>query len=345
MLLRNVLVVDDEELYRQMLESALLTMGYSCEVSSSASEAIEKLAGKHFDLVISDLRMKGGDGVQLMTEAKAIYPHLSFVIMTGFTDEYRYQDIIDAGAMDYIGKPFELGELKAKLERIEREKRTLKQLERANEELKQAYAKLGRTLQQTVNALGSAVEMRDPYTAGHQVRVAKLACAIAREMSLSEDLIEGIQVAGLIHDIGKVSIPAEILAKPGKLSELECRIIEQHPQVGYDILKNVEFPWPVAAAVFQHHERIDGSGYPQGLLEDQILLEAKILAVADVVETMASDRPYRPALGIDMALGEISEYRDVRYAADAVDACLRLIEKRHFKIEYSDQTEQLEIVV
>jgi len=342
-LLRNVLVVDDEELYRQMLKSALLALGYSCEVSSSVAQAMQELAGRHFDLVISDLCMENGDGVQLMREAKAIYPHLSFVIMTGFASEYRYEDIIDAGAADYIGKPFELGELKAKLERIEREKRTLKQLERTNEELKQAYAKLARTLQQTVNALGSAVEMRDPYTAGHQVRVAKLACAIAREMRLCEDLIDGIRVAGLIHDIGKVSIPAEILAKPSKLSELECRIIEQHPQVGYDILKNVEFPWPVAAAVFQHHERIDGSGYPQGLQNDQILLEAKILAVADVVETMASHRPYRPALGLDMALREISEYRAIRFAADAVDACLRLTEKKHFKFEYCDQTEQVEV--
>ncbi|MDY0041338.1 MAG: HD-GYP domain-containing protein [Desulforhabdus sp.] len=345
MLLRNVLIVDDEESCRQMLEKALTVMGYSCEASSDASEAMQELARRSFDLVISDLRMEDTDGVQLMKEAQKIYPSLSFIIMTGFASEYRYEDIIDAGAADYLGKPFELGELKAKLERIEREKRTLNELERANEELKQAYAKLGRTLQETVNALGSAVEMRDPYTAGHQVRVAKLACAIAREMGLSEDLIDGIHVAGLIHDIGKVSVPAEILAKPSKLSELECRIIEQHPRVGYDILKNVEFPWPVAAAVFQHHERIDGSGYPQGLLDAEILLEAKILAVADVVETMASHRPYRPALGIDMALQEISKYRATRYCADAVDACLRLIEKQCFKVEYCDDSEQIEIFI
>lgn len=345
MLFENVLVVDDEEALRHLLGSYLSAMGYRCQKAASSSEAMERLAEQHFDLVISDLRMKGADGIELMKEAKAIYPHLSFVIMTGFVADYKYQDIIAAGAVDYIGKPFEMGELKARLERIEREKRTLKQLEQTNDELKEAYAKLGRTLQQTVNALGSAIEMRDPYTAGHQQRVANLACAIAREMGMSGDVVDGIQVAGLIHDIGKVSIPAEILAKPGPLTRLELQIIEQHPNVGYEILKNVEFPWPIATIVYQHHERIDGSGYPVGLAEKHILLEAKILAVADVVETMATHRPYRAALGMDLALKEIVECRGSRYDPEVVEACVRLIEKKEFKIEFTKQTVDLEVFV
>jgi len=325
--LKKVLVVDDEELYRQMFHSFLTSMGYSCEVASNAFDALEKMANERYDLVISDIRMPGRDGVQMMMEAKKAHPYLIFIIMTGYAIEYSYMDIIEAGAADFISKPFEMGELKAKLERIEKERRILKQLEQANKELRQAYGKLGRTLQQTVNALGSAVEMRDRYTAGHQMRVAELACAIAREMGLSEDRINGIRVAGLIHDIGKVSVPAEILAKPSKLSELEMSLIKEHPKIGYEILKEVEFPWPIADIVLQHHERLNGSGYPQGLKANEIIFEAKVLAVADVVEAMASHRPYRPSLGIDKAFQEIRDNRNTRYDTNVVAACLRAVQK------------------
>ena len=176
----------------------------------------------------------------------------------------------------------------------------------------------------------SAVESRDPYTAGHQIRSANLARNIATEMGLSLEKIEGIRIAGTIHDIGKLSIPAEILSKPTKLSEIEFSLIKEHARRGFEMLKNVESPWPLAEIVYQHHERMDGSGYPRNLKGEEILIEARILTVADVVEAMASHRPYRPGLGIDAAIEEISKERGILYDPEVVDACVKLFqEKRH----------------
>jgi PAS domain S-box-containing protein/putative nucleotidyltransferase with HDIG domain len=197
----------------------------------------------------------------------------------------------------------------------------------AEDALRCSYDQLRETFIATVNALASTVEMKDPYTAGHQRWATRLACAIAEEMDLAEEMIEGIRMAGLIHDIGKINIPAEILSKPGRLSEIQYNMVKIHPQVGCDILREIKFPWPVAQIVLQHHERMDGSGYPQGLSGDQILLEARILAVADAVEAMSSHRPYRAAHGIEKALEEISQNRGTVYDPEVVDACLRLFEK------------------
>jgi putative nucleotidyltransferase with HDIG domain len=179
----------------------------------------------------------------------------------------------------------------------------------------------------------SAIERRDPYTAGHQIRSATLARTIATEMGLSQEKIDGIRVAGSIHDIGKLSIPAEILSKPTKLSEVEFSLIKEHSRSGYEILKDVESPWPLAEIVYQHHERMDGSGYPRNLKGEEILIEARILAVADVVEAMASHRPYRPGLGIDAALNEIEKNRGIFYDNTVADACLRLFREKGFKLE------------
>ncbi len=203
----------------------------------------------------------------------------------------------------------------------------------AEESLRRSMLQLRTTLKAAINSLASAIEMRDPYTAGHQERVTKLACAIAREMGLAEDQVETIQIAGIIHDIGKIYVPAEILSKPGKLSEFEFQIIKTHSQVGYKILSKIEFPWPIADIVHQHHERIDGSGYPQKLTGKDILLEARIVGVADVVEAMSSHRPYRPALGIPVALEEIAKQKGILYDAEVVDACLRLFAEKEFKFE------------
>jgi PAS domain S-box-containing protein len=204
---------------------------------------------------------------------------------------------------------------------------------RAQLELHESYSSLRNALKGTVNALAALAEIRDPYTAGHQERVSRLACAVAAEMGLPDDLIEGIHMVGLVHDIGKIHVPIEILSKPTELTEIETRMIRAHPQTGYDILCTVEFPWPVADMVLQHHERLDGSGYPQRLEEGEILLEARILAVADVVEAMASDRPYRPAHGLDEALAEISQYAGTLYDAGAVQACLTLFREKGFDLQ------------
>lgn len=189
---------------------------------------------------------------------------------------------------------------------------------------------LQKSLEQSIQAIADTVEARDPYTAGHQRRVSELAVAIARELGLPEEKIHGIHLAATIHDLGKIHIPAEYLSKPGKLTDIEFVIIKTHPQAGYDILKGIEFPWPIADIVRQHHERLDGSGYPQGLKGGQILLESRIMTVADVVEAMASHRPYRPSLGIDSALKEIERGRGTAYDAAVVDACIRLFAEKQF---------------
>ena len=197
-------------------------------------------------------------------------------------------------------------------------------------EVRQGLDKLHQALSGTVWALANTVKIKDPYTAGHQRRVAQLACAISREMGWPLDQVEGMHVLSFLHDIGKIAVPAEILSRPGKISDIEFNLIRAHPKVGYNILKDIEFPWPVAQAVLQHHERLDGSGYPAGLTEVEIIHEAKILAVADVVEAMASHRPYRPALGIDVALEEISEHKGNLFDYEAVEACLRLFREKDF---------------
>ena len=197
----------------------------------------------------------------------------------------------------------------------------------AEEALQSSYQQLRETFISTVNALASTVEMKDPYTAGHQRWATRLACAIAKEMGLSEERIEGIRMAGLIHDIGKINIPAEILSKPGQLSDIQYNMVKIHAQVGCDILREIKFPWPVAEIVLQHHERMNGSGYPERRSGDEIILEARILAVADTVEAMASHRPYRVAYGIESALEEISQNRGTLYDPAVVDACLTLFEK------------------
>jgi putative nucleotidyltransferase with HDIG domain len=203
----------------------------------------------------------------------------------------------------------------------------------AEEKLKDTLESLRKAVGTTIQVMVSAVEARDPYTSGHQIRSANLARTIATEMGLSQEKIEGIRMAGSIHDIGKLSIPAEILSKPTKLSELEFSLIKEHAQQGYEMLKNVESPWPLAEIVYQHHERMDGSGYPRNLKGDEICMEARILAVADVVEAMASHRPYRPALGIDAALNEIEKNRGTLYDKAVVDTCLKLFREKGFKLE------------
>jgi PAS domain S-box-containing protein/putative nucleotidyltransferase with HDIG domain len=202
---------------------------------------------------------------------------------------------------------------------------------RARVEHEQHATILRQSLEQSIQIIADTVEARDPYTAGHQRRVGELAVAIAREMGLPEEQINGIHLAAIIHDLGKIHIPAEILSKPGKLSAIEYMFIKTHPQAGYDILKDVKFPWPIADIIFQHHERLDGSGYPQGLKSDQILLESKIIGVADVVEAMLSHRPYRPALRSEAAMDEIKRGRGSAYDPVIVDICLRLLIDKGFQ--------------
>ncbi len=200
----------------------------------------------------------------------------------------------------------------------------------ADEKLNESFLRMEKALEGTVQALSSIIEKKDPYTAGHQSRVAKLSVAIGEELSLSEERLENLRFASLLHDIGKIHIPAEILNKPYSLNKIEMGLVRTHPRIGYEILKSIDFPGPVPEIVLQHHERIDGSGYPDALSGDEILIEAQILGVSDLIESMSSRRPYRSAQGIDLALNEIESYRGVLYGSSVVDACIRIFEEERF---------------
>ena len=326
--LPSVLVVDDDDQCRSVLLNYLELIRYAGKGAANASEALEVLAQERIDLVVSDIKMSGMDGVELMQEAHQTYPQVPFIIMTDCAPEYSYHAIINAGASDFIAKPISLGELRAKICRIQKEKDTLQQLQHGLASVKKLF-------ENTVRALASTLAQRDPYTARHQERVANLACAIAREMGFPEERIEVLRLAAFVHDIGKVGIPADLLTKPGALNAIEMSLIKVHCQLGLDILKTIEFPWPLAEMVFQHHERVNGSGYPSGLKGPMIRLEARIMAVADVVEAMSSHRPYRPALELNATLEEISKNRGVLYDGEAVDACLRLFHEKGFTFDSS----------
>jgi putative nucleotidyltransferase with HDIG domain len=211
--------------------------------------------------------------------------------------------------------------------------RDITERKQVGRQLQQSLRRLERTMEAIIQAISATIETRDPYTAGHQRRVTQLAGVIARDMNLPSAQIAGIRVAGLLHDIGKICVPTEILNKPGQLSDVEMALIKAHPKVAYGILKGIEFEGPVADIVVQHHERLDGSGYPSGIKGDEILLEARILAVADVVEAMSSHRPYRPAVGMEKALAEITRGKGRLYDPVVVQVCLDIFTKKGFQFE------------
>jgi len=276
--------------------------------------------------------MPGLNGIELTMKVKDKHDS-DVIVMTGFAEDFTYEKVIEGGASDFFQKPINPRELMLRLKRVLKERILFAERNQADAELKQSFEKLRRAQDQTVAALASASEIRDPYTSGHQQRVTKLACSIAEDMGLTKNLIEGLRIAGLLHDIGKISVPAEILSKPGKITQDEYNIIKQHCQIGYEILKGIEFPWPVAQIVLQHHEKMNGSGYPQGLTGDEILLEARILSVADVIEAMSSHRPYRPGLGIDKALDEVINNKSTFFDPVVVDTCWNLFSAGKFEFE------------
>ncbi|HEY5582496.1 MAG TPA: HD domain-containing phosphohydrolase [Rhodoferax sp.] len=332
----KILVVDDTSASLRLLTDILKEEGYEVRSAISGELALRAATSNPPDLVLLDIRMPGMDGYEVCQRLKAEpgtrdVPVI-FVSAVSETDEKVRGFAL--GAVDFVTKPYQRDELMARVRthlELHRLRNHLEDLvaERTTE-LKQSEKQLRTSLLDSITALAAIVEMRDPYTAGHQRRVAQLAIAIAHELQLPQEQVEGVHLAGVVHDVGKIRIPAEILSKPGKLSALEFSLIQEHSQNGYEILKSIAFPWPIAQIVQQHHERLDGSGYPQGLKGDQILLEARIVAVADVVEAMSSHRPYRAALGINSALKEIERGRGTVYDAAVVDACLRLFAEKRF---------------
>ena len=283
-------------------------------------ESAEELEGRSvLDLVAPSHRAQIAEYVGLRNAGQ---PAPGFFESRGLRkDGTEFDTEIQASTFDLHGRIHTLAVIRDVSER-----------KKAEERLRQSYRELRVTFQAAIKALSSAFEMRDPYTAGHQERVTRLAVAIAQEMGLDEDRVEGIRIAGTVHDIGKMSIPAEILTKPTKLSPAEWALIQTHPRTGFTILENIRFPWPIARIVLQHHERMDGTGYPDKLIGETILLEARIIAVADVLEAMSSHRPYRPALGPREGIEEIRKGKGTWYDPAVVDACVRVIEERGFTL-------------
>jgi len=249
-------------------------------------------------------------------------PHFETISLKG--DYGRRVGWADVHAFPWLSKT--TGKMKGVIKYI----RDITYRVNAEHTVEESIINLQKALNGTVKALANTLESKDPYTASHQRRVVQLACALAQDLGESPHYIEGMRVMGFLHDLGKIAVPGEILSKPSRLSEYEFNLIKIHPQAGYDILRAIDFPWPVALAVLQHHERLDGSGYPHGLLGHDIIREAKILAVADVVEAIASHRPYRPALGVDQAMAEISRHQGVLYDPAVVQTCLRLFSENRF---------------
>jgi len=341
----RVLVVDDEKSIRLTLSVFLRGGGHEVENAQDVETAKKLLQENEFDVVVSDIVLPGMSGVGLLHFIRETAPHVQVIMMTGEPTVETAAAAVRAGASDYLTKPvgksaiFRSVETAARVKTLNDEKRRLEAANREYQEslermVEERTEELNAALEGTIHAAALTVEMRDPYTAGHQQRVANLARAIATEMALSEARITGIYFAGVTHDLGKISVPAEILSKPTKLSEMEFGIVKGHVQAGFDILKNIQFPWPIAETVLQHHERMDGSGYPRGLSGDGILVEARIVGVADVVEAMASHRPYRAALGVEAALEEIHSKRGTLYDPAVANECVRLLREKGFKLEH-----------
>lgn len=332
----GILVVDDTPASLKLLTDILRSEGFEVRPAINGELALQAAAIAAPKLVLLDIRMPGMDGFEvcrrLRAEGATREVPVIFVSAALETDDKVRG--FELGAVDYITKPYQREELLARVHthlELQRLRTHLEDMvDERTAELKKRESELKTSLLEFIAALASTLAMRDPYTSGHQKRVAHLAGAIAKQLKLSSDQQEGIHLAGIVHDIGKIQVPAEILSKSGRLTEIEFSLIKQHPQSGYEILKTIRFPWPIAQIVLQHHERMDGSGYPQGLKGDAILMESRIIAVADTVEAMASHRPYRPGLGVDAALEEIIRFRDVKYDPQVVDACEALFRKQGY---------------
>lgn len=369
----EILTIEDEDILRNNIVSYLEDSGYGVLEASNGRNGLEMFRRKKPSLVLLDLRMPEIGGLEVLAEIRKEAPDTPVIIVSGTGNIIDAIEAIHLGAWDYITKPIiemqildyaisrslersqllqenqryrahleeEIARRTAALEKTTGELQELntrltveiKERIMAEDALVKSVQSLERSISGTISTLSSIAEIRDPFTGGHQQRVARLSEALARELGLSDEETKGVYVAAMLHDIGKLSIPGEILVKTGQLNPIEYKYITQHSLAGYDILKMIEFPWPVAQTVLQHHENIDGSGYPQGLAGADVLLEARIIRVADVVEAMVSHRPYRKALGIDSALDEISHYSRVLFDERVVEACRDLFMKKNFTFE------------
>ncbi len=333
----KILVIDDEQFIRQSIAAFFMDYDYTVFEAENGKIGLEVFRKEKPDVVLTDLRMPEIDGLEVLSVIAKESPGTPVVIVSGTGDLHDAIKTLKNGAWDYITKPiYDLAVLEHSVNRVLERKKLVQEnlhyqhhLEKIVEERTE---KMRKALDGTLQVIVASVELRDPYTAGHQKKVADLSRAIAREMQLEANVIDGIYKAGLIHDLGKLAVPAEILTKPTKLTESEYALIKDHSEAGYNILKDIEFPWPIANIVRQHHEAVDGSGYPKGLKGKEILIEARILSVADVVEAVASHRPYRASLGIEYALDLINQFKGKHFDKDVVKACIMLFKEKNYQL-------------
>ncbi|MCF7917056.1 MAG: PAS domain S-box protein, partial [Candidatus Omnitrophica bacterium] len=310
------LILDSLSEFVAYYDSQLNLLWVNRAVSEVIGEPANRLIGLKWDQVWQKINVETG-----------VHP-VSSVLQTG---KFHKKEVTSQDGRSWLIRAYPVKSIEDKIVGIVEVALDISQRKSAEHQKQINLIRTRRILEETVGALAATSERRDPYTAGHQRRVSKLACAIAREIGFNHNRLEGLRMAANIHDVGKVYVPAEILSKPTTLTQLEFSIIQTHPQIGYDILKEIEFPWPIAKIVLQHHEKLDGSGYPNGIAANDILVEAKILTVSDIVEAMASHRPYRAALGIEAALEEIEEGKGTVYDSEIVDICVKLFKRNKFQ--------------
>jgi putative nucleotidyltransferase with HDIG domain len=358
-LMYRILCVDDDEmiltLYSNIFRMLKTEFGPTsqikektfsttcCKNGNNALDAVKNstTSNEPFSIAFIDINMPGGkDGYETAKEIRDIDERIEIVIVTGEDIgevSSKINKISQNHKLFFLRKPFQMQEFRQLAltlsEKWEYHTLNIELINKLEHKIHLSEQNLREIFPRIIKSLSSTVEIRDVYTAGHQTRVANLAQQIAQTMNLPNDEIQGIYIAGLLHDIGKIAIPAEILSKPSKLLDLEFSLIKNHVNVGYEIIKEIHFPWPVDTYLLQHHERNDGSGYPNGTKKEDILLGSAILIVADVVEAISSHRPYRPALGIDFAISEISKNKGTKFDDSVVEACLKVLQKKDFSFE------------
>ncbi len=338
----RILIVEDEAIIARNIANSLVALGYQAPfIASSGEEAIERTEEVNPHIILMDIKLKGAiDGTEAADTIRTRFD-IPVIYVTSYADSETLEKAKTTMPFGYIIKPPEARTLHSIIEmalykhNAEKELNGYRQqleklVEERTEQLRKSFNRVQETLEETVAALAALGELLGIYPVGHPRRVAQLAHSIASEMGFSA---EGLHVMGQLHDIGKAVVPREILSKPIELSDVELRLLQTHPEAGYSVVKEVEFPYPVADAILQHHEKVNGTGYPKGLFLEQILPEARILAVAEVVENMSTNQLYRPAIGVDAALSEIEKNRGILYDDKVVGVCLNLFRDKGFKFE------------
>lgn len=331
----NLLFIDDDrefhDLFKSLFERKMPRDRYRLFTAYNAPDALNIMRTNHsIEIILCDIYMPGMDGFSFIEEVKKMDPMIKVIMVSANEEIGDIRKMLKNEVHDFIKKPIDFDDLELTLSRTTEYIRSERDSERMHDESIQLVKN---NLEQTIKLVSSIGEMRDPYTAGHQSRVAELAKEIAIALNFNDEDANWIYVSGLLHDIGKICIPTEILSRPGGVTRHEMDLIQDHAKAGYEILKQISFPWQVAEVVYQHHERIDGSGYPRGLKDNEILLEAKILAVADTCESVYSFRPYRPGLGLDKAFEVLQRERGILFDPMIVDICLSLFTKKGFKFK------------